>query len=123
MSALISSNQHISVSASLIDVAERAFNRCVTTNKGKESWREEVHADSHKLEVKFNFEFLEDFQDEQSPDKHSSSEECETNIDARYTRSIQISLLTYLVIVMLYPPTVLSPGSQRNSQSTVTQCF
>jgi len=38
-----------------------------------------VHADSRKLEVKFNYEFLEDFQD---------GEEGETNIDSRYTKCI-----------------------------------
>ena len=95
------------------------------TNKGEKEFTEKVHADSRKLKVKFNYEFLEDFQDEQSSDKQSSGEEGETNIDARYTPSAQIflSLLTYLVIVMLYPPTVLSSGSQRNSQSTVTHSF
>ena len=95
------------------------------TNRGEKEFTEKVHADSRKLKVKFNYEFLEDFQDEQSSDKQSSGEEGETNIDARYTPSAQIflSLLTYLVIVMLYPPTVLSSGSQRNSQSTVTHSF
>jgi len=109
-----------------LDVAERAFSKCVTTNKGKgESWGEEVHADSRKLEVEFNYEFLEDFQDEQSPDKLSSGEEGATNIDTRYTPSANIFLSSpaYIVIVMLYPPTVLSPGSRRNSQSTVTHSF
>ena len=74
------------------------------TNKGEEEGKK-VHADSRYLEVKFNYEFLEDFQDKQSPDKQSSSEEGETNTDARYTTSAQIFLssLTYLVIVMLYP--------------------
>ena len=38
-----------------------------------------MHADSRKLEVKFNYEFLEDFQD---------GEEGETNIDSRYTKCI-----------------------------------
>ena len=38
-----------------------------------------MHADSRKLEVKFNYEFLEDFQD---------GEEDETNIDSRYTKCI-----------------------------------
>ena len=73
------------------------------TNEG-EGFGEKVHADSRKLEVKFNYEFLEDFQDEQSPDKQSSGEEGAANIDARYTPSVQIllSLLAYLVIVMLY---------------------
>ena len=56
-----------------LDVAEKAFDRCVTTNEGKgESWDEEVHADSRKLKVKFNYEFLEDFQDVESSDKQSS---------------------------------------------------
>ena len=64
-----------------------------------------MHADSRTLKVKFNYEFLEDFQDEQSPDKQSSCEEGATNIDTRYTPSVQIflSLPAYLVIVMLYP--------------------
>ena len=63
---------------------------------------EEVHADSHKLKVEFNYEFLEDFQDEQSSDKQSSGEEGETNIDARYIPSIQL-FLSSPVIEMLYP--------------------
>ena len=60
--------------------------------------REEVHADSRMLEVKFNYEFLEDFQDEEPPDKQSSGEEGETNIDSRYTQSTQIFLssLSYI---------------------------
>ena len=105
-SALSSSNPHNTfVLTPLLDVAEKAFSKCVETNKGGTQLGEKVHADSHNLEVKFNYEFLEDFQDEQSPDKQSSSEEGETNIDARYTTSAQIFLssLTYLVIVMLYP--------------------
>ena len=53
-----------------LDVAERAFSKCVTTNEGKDEFRnEEVHADSHKLKVMINYEFLDDFQDEQSSDK------------------------------------------------------
>ena len=82
-------------------------------------------ANSRKLKVKFNYEFLEDFQDDKSSDKQSSGEEGETNIDARYTPRAQIFLssLVYIVIVMLYLPTVLSPGSQRNSKSTVTHSF
>ena len=105
-SALSSSNPHNTfVLTPLLDVAEKAFSKCVETNKGGTQLGEKVHADSHNLEVKFNYEFLEDFQDEQSPDKQSSSEEGETNTDARYTISAQIFLnsLTYLVIVMLYP--------------------
>ena len=84
-----------------------------------------MDADSHKLKVKFNYEFLEDFQDEQSSDKQSSGEEGPTNIDTRYTSIAQIFMnsLANIVIVMLYPPTVLSPGNQRNLQSTVTHCF
>ena len=107
-----------------LDVAERAFSKCVKTNKGRD-WGKKVHADSRKLKVKFNYEFLEDFQDEQSSDKQSSDEAGATNIDTRYTLSSQIFLssLAYIIIVMLYPPTVLSPGSQRNSQSTVTHSF
>ena len=109
-----------------LDVAEKAFDRCVTTNEGKgESWDEEVHADSRKLKVKFNYEFLEDFQDVESSDKQSSGEEGATNIDSRYTPCAQIFLssLSYLVVMILYPPTVLSPGSQRNLQSTLTHSF
>ena len=69
-----------------LDVAERAFSRCVETNKGKdELMNEEVHADSHKLEVRFNYEFLEDFQDEQSSNKQSSGEE---GPDARYRHPV-----------------------------------
>ena len=88
-----------------LDVAERAFSKCVTTNEGKDEFRnEEVHADSRKLKVTFNYEFLEDFQDEQPSDKQSSGEEDETNTDTRYTQSawIFMSSLTYIVIVMLY---------------------
>ena len=105
-SALSSSNPHNTfVLTPLLDVAEKAFSKCVETNKGEEEGIKKVHADSRNLEVKFNYEFLEDFQDEQSPDKQSSCEEGPTNIDARYTTSAQIFLssLTYLVIVMLYP--------------------
>ena len=81
-SALSSSNQHNTfVLIPLLDVAERAFSRCVETNKGEEEVGEKVHADSRKLKIEFNYEFLEDFQDEQSLDKQSSSEEGE---DARY---------------------------------------
>jgi len=47
-----------------------AFNRCVTTNEGKKDDRgNEVHATSDTLEVDFNYEFLEDFQDKHSPDR------------------------------------------------------
>ena len=54
----------------LIDVAEVAFNRCVTTNEGKEDrYHNEVHATSDTFEVKYNYEFLEDFQDKHSPDR------------------------------------------------------
>jgi len=90
-----------------LDVAERAFSRCVTINEDSSTtWEEEVLADSHKLKVIFNYEFLEDFQDDRSSDKQSSGEEGETNIDARYTPRAQIFLssLVYIVIVMLYPP-------------------
>ena len=105
-SSLSSSNQHNTfVLTPLLDVAERAFSKCVETNKGGKIFGEKVHADSRTLKVKFNYEFLEDFQDEQSPDKQSSCEEGATNIDTRYTPSVQIflSLPAYLVIVMLYP--------------------
>ena len=78
-----------------------------------------MHADSRELEVKFNYEFLEDFQDEQSSDKQSSGEEGPTNNDTRYTQSAWIFLIA-LVIVIFHSPTVLIPGSQRNSQSRVT---
>ena len=97
------------------------------TDKGRKKFftNTVVHADSRNLKVKLNYEFLEDFQDEQSPDKLSSGEEGETNIDARYTPSAEIFLssLTYIFIVILYLPTVLSPGSRRSSQSTVTHSF
>ena len=109
-----------------LDVAERAFSRCVTINEDRGStWEEEVHADSHKLKVMFNYEFLEDFQDDRSSDKQSSGEEGATNIVTRYIPRAQIFLssLVYIVTVMLYPQTVLSPGNQRNSQSTVTHSF
>ena len=53
-----------------IDVAEVAFNRCVTTNEGKkDGLGNEVHATSNSLRVDFNYEFLEDFQDKNSPDR------------------------------------------------------
>ena len=72
-----------------LDVAERAFCRCVETNKGKDELRnEEVHADSHKLKVKFNYEFLEDFQDEESSNKQSSGEEGPTHTDTRYVHPV-----------------------------------
>ena len=63
-----------------------------------------MHADSRKLKVMFNYEFLEDFQDKQPSDKQSSGEEGGTNIDTRYRPSAQIfmSSLAYIVIVMLY---------------------
>ena len=72
-----------------------------------------MHADSRKLMVKFNYEFLEDFQNKQSSGKLSLGEEGPTNIDTRYTSNAQIFLssLAYTDIVMLYPPTVLCPGS------------
>ena len=51
------------------DVAEVAFNRCITTNEGK-GWNEDVvHATSDDFKVDFNYEFLEDFQDEHSSDR------------------------------------------------------
>ena len=75
-----------------LDVAEKTFNRCVTTNEGNAGLWEEVHADSRNLEVKLNYEFLEDFQDEQSSNKQSSDEEGATNIDTRYTPSAPIFL-------------------------------
>ena len=64
------------------------------TNRGEKDVDtiEKVLADSRTLKVKFNYEFLEDFQDEQSSDKQSSGEEGATNIDARYTPSEQIFL-------------------------------
>ena len=53
-----------------IDVAELAFNRCVTTNEGKrDHMGVEVHATSSTFRVDFNYEFLEDFQDKHSPDR------------------------------------------------------
>ena len=52
------------------DVAEVAFNRCVTTNEGKaKSLLEEVHATSDNFRVDYNYEFLEVFQDKPSPDR------------------------------------------------------
>ena len=86
-----------------------------------------VHADSRNLEVKFNYEFLEDFQDEQSSDKLFSGEEGATNIYARYTPREQIflSLPAYLVIVMLYPQQywVLAAKEVHKAQSpTLSHC-
>ena len=75
-----------------------------------------MHADSRKLEVKFNYEFLEDFQD-----KQSSGEEGPTNKETRYPQSAQI--LSPLVIVISCFPTAKIPGSQRNLQNTVTHSF
>ena len=90
-SSLSSSNQHNTfVLTPLLDVAERAFSKCVETNEGNEEEIEKVHADSRNLKVKFNYEFLEDFQDEQSPDNESSGEDGATNTDARYTPSAEI---------------------------------
>ena len=92
-----------------LDVAERAFSRCVATNKGKGRLKdeEEVHDHSRKLEVEFNYEFLEDFQDEQSSNKLSSGEEGPTNQKTRYKPSAETfsSSFSYMfmVIVILYP--------------------
>ena len=52
-----------------IDVAEVAFNRCVTTNEGKSFLGEEVHATNDTFEVQYNYEFLEDFKDKHSSDR------------------------------------------------------
>ena len=53
-----------------VDVAEVAFNRCVTTNEGTKDRRDnQVHATSDTLEVDYNYEFLDDFQDKFSPDR------------------------------------------------------
>ena len=54
-----------------LDVAERAFSKCVKTNEGEEVYREKVLANGRKLKVKFNYEFLEDFQDKQSSDRYT----------------------------------------------------
>ena len=53
-------------------------------------------ANSRKLKVEFNYEFLEDFQDEQP----SSGEDGETNIDTRYISRahILLSSLAYIKI-------------------------
>jgi len=52
------------------DVAEVAFNRCVTTNEGKKDRRRnEVHATSDTFVVDYNYEFLEDFQGKDFPDR------------------------------------------------------
>ena len=63
-----------------------------------------MHADSRKLKVMFNYEFLDDFQDEQSSVNQSSGEDSGINIDTRYRPNslIIMSLLAYIVIVMLY---------------------
>ena len=63
-----------------------------------------MHADSRKLKVMFDYEFLDDFQDEQSSVNQSSGEDSGTNIDTRYRPNSQIfmSLLAYIVNVMLY---------------------
>jgi len=52
-----------------IDVAEVAFNRCVTTNEGK-GFSQEVHATNDTFEVQYNYEFLEDFKDKHSSDRY-----------------------------------------------------
>ena len=50
-----------------IDVAEVAFNRCVTTNEGKrDDLGNEVHATSDTFKVDYNYEFLDDFQPKRS---------------------------------------------------------
>ena len=54
-----------------------------------------MHADSRKLKVNFNYEFLEDFQDEQSSDKQSSGEEGPTNKDTRYIHPVHTLSLAY----------------------------
>ena len=83
------------------DVAERVFNRCVKTNKGKgQSWDDEVHADSRNLEVEFNYEFLEDFKSKQPSDNQLSGEEGPAKENTRYAPSAQIfwSLVAYVLL-------------------------
>ena len=46
-----------------------AFNRCVITNEGKLRGNQEVLATSATFSVEFNYEFLEDFQDNTSTDR------------------------------------------------------
>jgi len=59
---------------SMPDVAELAFNRCVTTNEGTDDdWGSKVHATSDTFRVDFNYEFLEDFQDKHSSDGNAES--------------------------------------------------
>jgi len=54
------------------DVAEVAFNKCVTTNENKKHHMDSevvVHPTSDTFQVKFNYEFLEDFQYKHSSDR------------------------------------------------------
>ena len=50
-----------------VDVAEKAFSKCVETNEGKQG-QKEVHAIDHNFRVCYDYEFLEDFQESHSSD-------------------------------------------------------
>ena len=65
----ITRNMHYILYQFHIDVAEVAFNRCVTTNEGERFLQEEVHATNDTFEVQYNYEFLEDFKDKHSSDR------------------------------------------------------
>ena len=83
-----------------LDITETVFSRCVTTNNGKDEIKEEkVLANCHlqkKLQIKFNYEFLEDFQGKQFSSKLSSGEEDATDIDIP-KQDISAKFLTIVV--------------------------
>ena len=55
-----------------IDLAEVAFNRCVTTNEGEvDERRQKVQATTESFTVDYNYEFLEDFHVERSSDRYT----------------------------------------------------
>ena len=67
----------------IIDAAERVFSKCVETNECNH-WEEDTHPDSRQFKVTFKYEFLEDFQDKQTSEKHSS-DKGERGENTRYT--------------------------------------
>ena len=79
-----------------LDITETVFSRCVTTNGKDEIKEEEVLANCHKLQIKFNYEFLEDFQGKQFSSKLSSGEEDATDIDIP-KQDISAKFLTIVV--------------------------
>ena len=80
-----------------LDITETVFSRCVITNNGRDKIKEEeVLANCHKLQIKFNYEFLEDFQGKQFSSKLSSGEEDATDVDIP-KQDISAKFLTIVV--------------------------